>query len=142
MKSNRQMIISIVVETITAMLFICDLVLEAIYIFLNKITFFVAIESIVPALGFYVLLTLMQSNTQLWNIFIPVTAQNNIYALYLAKGLKMLFCAMTLYTAICDLFKMTAMNYVFWIFLILALVISIYCKYKMWIILKKNRPKK
>lgn len=142
MRNNKQKLFSTILEVIMLFLFTGALILEITYIFKEHVSVFIAIESVIPMILFYLLFSFMQMYPETWNLFIPVCLENRIYAIYLAKILKFIFTCMILYTTICDFLKQTSQNFVFWICLILGIAVVIYCKYKMWSILKRNHPRK
>lgn len=142
MGNDRKRLISVLLEIVMLMLFLSALILEIIYIYSEKVSVFNAIESLIPMITFYALFSFMQIYPQTWNLFIPVCAENKMYAIYLASWLKFIFSGMILYTTICDFRKQTSQNAVFWGCLLIIIVVVGYCKYKMWSILKQNHPKK
>ena len=113
--------------------------LEIYYMVDSEASVFYTITTCLLMTGIYLLLSVMERYTKIWNILIPVTQENEQYAVSLALDLKVVMIGMTCYTTVCDVRNIYGNTAFFWIAIIgCILIIAIY-KYKMWKINKKRR---
>ena len=82
--------------------------------------------------GIYLLLSVMERYPAAWNLLIPVRENSRIYAVRLARGIKVLFMGMTAYTAVCDVSRIYSSNVVFWVVVAVGIALVIFMKYRMW----------
>ena len=138
MQYNKKNRVEIALELFCLLGLCGSIALEIYYMVDSGASVFYTMITCLLMVGIYVLLSVMQRYTKIWNLFIPVTEKNEHYAVVLALGLKLLLMCMTCYTAICDVWNVYGNPVFFWLAIVFGVLIILFCKYKMW---KLNRKK-
>lgn len=138
MQYNRKNRMNLVMELLCLFGLCGSIGLEIYYMMDSGASVFYTITTCLLMVGIYLLLSVMERYTKIWNILIPVTEENEQYAFLLARDLKVVLVTMTCYTAVCDAMGIYGNPVFFWIAIILCILIIAVYKYKMW---KMNKKK-
>ena len=129
---KKMVVIDAVLEILAAAGAVAGIGLELYYFKMAGTGLSDAAVTILFVAGIYLLLSVMERYSAAWNLLIPVRENSRIYAVRLARGIKVLFMGMTAYTAVCDVSRIYSSNVVFWVVVAVGIALVIFMKYRMW----------
>ena len=138
MQDDKKNKVNIVLELVSFFGLCGSIGLEIHYMVDSGASVFYTVITCFLMLAIYMLLSVMQRYTKVWNLLIPATEENKHYAVAMALDLKTVIMCMTCYTAVCDVWNIYGNPVFFWLAIVLGIGIVLFYKYKMW---KTNQKK-